>query len=201
MLAADGDAHKDTRALAAGTWEASDGRASPEDAEAAPGRSVSSHGDRLGAHEDGIRGYMLGDGGEDDDDDDGDDSDDDGGSGGGAADGYQLLDAGDDEDHESCAALEGGVHQQAAALGAPTPSRLVLERDDTCAIPQDDLALIQQVMASISLPEVAIPEWAKRVPESAWMPVFSDSIEAGRTPAAEAHPEASSQPALAQELI
>jgi Male enhanced antigen 1 (MEA1) len=57
------------------------------------------------------------------------------------------------------------------------PPVIQLEKTESDSIPEADLAVIQRVMAGIQLPASSFPEWAKRVDDAAWMPVFN-----GETP-------------------
>ncbi|KAJ2773897.1 hypothetical protein IWQ57_001076 [Coemansia nantahalensis] len=53
---------------------------------------------------------------------------------------------------------------------APEAARGPITVATTDEMPAEHVAQIRHIMAGIQLSEDATPEWAKRIPESAWMP-------------------------------
>ncbi|CAB4401140.1 uncharacterized protein OCT59_001872 [Rhizophagus irregularis] len=52
------------------------------------------------------------------------------------------------------------------------PKVLQIHTNDQDKIPDDDLAVINSIMKNIKLPDTSIPEWAKSIPEEAWLPII-----------------------------
>ncbi|CAG8592343.1 9052_t:CDS:2 [Funneliformis mosseae] len=51
------------------------------------------------------------------------------------------------------------------------PKILQIHTTEQEKIPEDDLTIINSIMKNIKLPDSAIPEWAKSIPEEAWLPI------------------------------
>ncbi|KAJ3155710.1 hypothetical protein HDU86_004179 [Geranomyces michiganensis] len=80
----------------------------------------------------------------------------------------------DDSDDES-AKSEGPVGAEGrdkphTAPPPALPEPITINLEDNVKMSAEDAAAISSIMASFTLPESAIPEWAKRVPEDAWLP-------------------------------
>ncbi|KAH6568235.1 hypothetical protein BASA50_004426 [Batrachochytrium salamandrivorans] len=102
--------------------------------------------------------------------------------------GYTTLDMDDDDSEElglqsddeigsSMVDASGTTDKVVEHIEEPRP--LELQRDPSLAISQADLDIIQSVMSSINLPS---PAWADAIPESKWLPVFSEKAnDAGTT--------------------
>ncbi|KND01338.1 uncharacterized protein SPPG_03150 [Spizellomyces punctatus DAOM BR117] len=80
--------------------------------------------------------------------------------------GYEPL--GGDADGEDEIDGQGEPTTLQSQLKAPEP--LTITMDKNSIIDNDDLTIIQSVMSTITIPESAIPEWAKAVPEEQWLP-------------------------------
>ncbi|CAG8571959.1 10401_t:CDS:2 [Gigaspora rosea] len=52
------------------------------------------------------------------------------------------------------------------------PQILQIRASDQEKISDDDVAVISSIMKNIKLPDSAVPEWAKVIPEEAWLPVI-----------------------------
>ncbi|CAO3588728.1 unnamed protein product [Absidia cylindrospora] len=52
----------------------------------------------------------------------------------------------------------------------PVTSTLTISLDRNESIPEETSALIKDIMKKCELPNRAIPDWAKSIPESSWMP-------------------------------
>ncbi|KAI9023863.1 hypothetical protein CLU79DRAFT_121511 [Phycomyces nitens] len=79
--------------------------------------------------------------------------------------GYGQLESEDEEeDHAQRDTIET-IKEELAQVKAPT---LVLGKSDQ--VPEDTLALIKSIMGNIELSKDAMPDWAKSIPESAWLP-------------------------------
>ncbi|CAG8456320.1 15132_t:CDS:2 [Acaulospora morrowiae] len=73
--------------------------------------------------------------------------------------GYELLSQDDDDENHL------------------TPENLQIYTSEVERIPDDDLAVINSIMKNIQIPDSAIPEWAKVIPEEAWLPVIINGNE------------------------
>ncbi|KAI9496674.1 hypothetical protein BDB00DRAFT_808294 [Zychaea mexicana] len=89
--------------------------------------------------------------------------------------GYQQLAQDEDEgvsltenadDDSSSDGQREGTHMTIAEA-PPTVSL-----DKTEEIPEDTANTIKSIMGSIQMPDHAIPEWAKAIPESMWLPQY-----------------------------
>ncbi|CAG8608310.1 2279_t:CDS:2 [Acaulospora morrowiae] len=58
-----------------------------------------------------------------------------------------------------------------------TPENLQIYTSEEERIPDDDLTAINSIMKNIQIPDSAIPEWAKVIPEEAWLPVIINGNE------------------------
>ncbi|KAI7898174.1 uncharacterized protein BX663DRAFT_525947 [Cokeromyces recurvatus] len=72
-------------------------------------------------------------------------------------DNYQLLDS-DDEDHSYTLEKETYIE-------AP-----IIELEPSERLSSDTTNLIKSIMNNIQLSDEAIPDWAKKIPEHAWLP-------------------------------
>ncbi|KAJ3069158.1 hypothetical protein HDU98_007763 [Podochytrium sp. JEL0797] len=81
--------------------------------------------------------------------------------------GYEALADSDEPEDE--------LNEEADRQGAeqPIPAPPVLEISESDLIPTDDMETIRCVMMSISLPESSMPDWAKDIPESQWLPTVN----------------------------
>ncbi|TPX63690.1 hypothetical protein SpCBS45565_g06435 [Spizellomyces sp. 'palustris'] len=80
--------------------------------------------------------------------------------------GYEPLGGDADGEDETDGQSEPTMLQ--SQFKAPEP--LTIKMDKNSIIDNDDLTIIQSVMSTITMPESAIPEWAKEVPEEQWLP-------------------------------
>ncbi|KAJ3023943.1 hypothetical protein HKX48_009151 [Thoreauomyces humboldtii] len=83
-----------------------------------------------------------------------------------ALDGYEPLSEDDGETKDAAGDVMGeeDVTSEATVL----PMTVAVEEQNL--INQDDLETIKSVMASFPMPESAIPDWAKAIPEETWLP-------------------------------
>ncbi|ORZ03929.1 hypothetical protein BCR43DRAFT_510926 [Syncephalastrum racemosum] len=90
--------------------------------------------------------------------------------------GYQQLPVSDNEDSES----EQSMTEEPQELVRPAPTIQLAPEDK---IPDDTVDEIKSIMSKIQLPQEAIPEWAKSIPESMWLPKRTepDSQEEGES--------------------
>ncbi|KAL0088229.1 hypothetical protein F4703DRAFT_1501476 [Phycomyces blakesleeanus] len=84
--------------------------------------------------------------------------------------GYGQLESDDDQDDDQHHNRDQedtieSIENELAQVKAPT---LVLDASEQ--VPKDTLALIKSIMGNIALSEKATPDWAKSIPESAWLP-------------------------------
>ncbi|ORX93559.1 hypothetical protein K493DRAFT_315930 [Basidiobolus meristosporus CBS 931.73] len=96
--------------------------------------------------------------------------------------GYQAL--GEDEDELDEDAPEEYQYQmlpqdaiEESCESMAEPPVLVINPIVGNRIPDADLEVIRSVMQSFALPESAVPEWAKVVPEEKWMPKLDSQEE------------------------
>ncbi|KAK9764292.1 hypothetical protein K7432_008315 [Basidiobolus ranarum] len=93
--------------------------------------------------------------------------------------GYQALEEDEDEDEGIPEEYQYQRLPQDAAeeyLESTTePPVLIINPTSSARIPDADLDVIRGVMQSFALPESAVPEWAKVVPEEKWMPKLESS--------------------------
>ncbi|KAJ3182405.1 hypothetical protein HDU87_008569 [Geranomyces variabilis] len=85
---------------------------------------------------------------------------------------YAALDESDDE-ADGEVSEEGQADSHVATPLLPEP--LTIRLEDNIKMSAEDAATISSVMASIKLPESAIPGWAHQIPESAWLPRLASS--------------------------
>ncbi|KAI8842723.1 hypothetical protein BJ741DRAFT_574461 [Chytriomyces cf. hyalinus JEL632] len=78
--------------------------------------------------------------------------------------GYEKL---DDCDEESLEAEQGSSSDDidTSAVAAP-----VISVQTEQLIASEDLDAIKSVMSAIAMPESAVPDWAKSIPEALWLP-------------------------------
>ncbi|KAI8139497.1 hypothetical protein BJV82DRAFT_244883 [Fennellomyces sp. T-0311] len=79
--------------------------------------------------------------------------------------GYEQL--AQDED-EGVSLSEDEEDEQNPVVEAPP----TLALDKSEEIPEDTANQIKSIMSNIQLPDHAIPEWAKSIPESMWLPRY-----------------------------
>ncbi|KAL6592162.1 hypothetical protein U3516DRAFT_834783 [Neocallimastix sp. 'constans'] len=84
--------------------------------------------------------------------------------------GYCLLDDDEDEEDEEDEDDNDVKEKMQKKQEEMLKNKLVIETTKDDEIPEDDLNVISSVMAKINIPESSIPEWAKQIPESLWMP-------------------------------
>ncbi|KAJ3138429.1 hypothetical protein HDU90_001393 [Geranomyces variabilis] len=82
--------------------------------------------------------------------------------------GYAALADSDDDDEAD--GEDGQVADNTHVAAPAVPEPLTIRLDDNIKMSAEDVATISEVMASIKLPESAIPDWAHHVQESAWLP-------------------------------
>ncbi|KAJ3135202.1 hypothetical protein HK100_002973 [Physocladia obscura] len=70
------------------------------------------------------------------------------------------IDDDDDDDNEST--------QPNQQRTEPEPPILIAQPSDL--LPEDDLNIIKSVMLGIKIPDSAVPDWAKAIPEEKWIP-------------------------------
>ncbi|KAJ3272483.1 hypothetical protein HK104_004472 [Borealophlyctis nickersoniae] len=96
--------------------------------------------------------------------------------------GYSALPDSLDDDEEEDEVGDGDGHgssQLKAPVGELQTPVISLSEMPEAHIENDDLAIIRSVMASMPIPDSAIPEWAKAIPEERWMPrVVHEALEA-----------------------
>ncbi|KAI8074998.1 hypothetical protein BC940DRAFT_287173 [Gongronella butleri] len=83
-------------------------------------------------------------------------------------DGTSSDDNDDNDDQES----QENTNMMESPLNASNAEPLELRVDPNDNIPQPTSDLILGIMKNITLPDHAIPDWAKSIPESSWMPVL-----------------------------
>ncbi|GBB99677.1 hypothetical protein RclHR1_00360026 [Rhizophagus clarus] len=83
--------------------------------------------------------------------------------------GYEVLPQDDEEDVQE--------NNDIAFQQEGRPKVLHIYTNDQEKIPDDDLAVINSIMKNIKLPDTSIPEWAKSIPEEAWLPIVINDIK------------------------
>ncbi|KAL7752516.1 hypothetical protein RI367_002050 [Sorochytrium milnesiophthora] len=85
--------------------------------------------------------------------------------------GYTLFtndDDGDNEDDED---------KEKVSSAPPPPQPLVIDLSDVptdALLTKETVQSIQDIMRGIQIPDSAIPEWAKSLPEEMWLPQLKD---------------------------
>ncbi|GAA5809740.1 hypothetical protein MFLAVUS_003153 [Mucor flavus] len=74
--------------------------------------------------------------------------------------GYEALPQDDDED----------MYQQLESDEEDVQDPLHIEVDSSASLKPETSDLIKSIMANIQLSDEAVPDWAKKIPESAWLP-------------------------------
>ncbi|ORZ04776.1 hypothetical protein BCR42DRAFT_398562 [Absidia repens] len=67
---------------------------------------------------------------------------------------------------------EDDVDRRELVLPITAPLTISLDRNE--AIPEETSTLIKDIMKKCELPDRAIPDWAKSIPESSWMPKMNE---------------------------
>ncbi|KAJ3170618.1 hypothetical protein HDU88_008520 [Geranomyces variabilis] len=84
--------------------------------------------------------------------------------------GYAALADSDDDEADGEVGEDGPVADNTHVAAPAVPEPLTIRLDDNIKMSAEDVATISTVMASIKLPESAIPDWAHHIQESAWLP-------------------------------
>ncbi|GAA5803627.1 hypothetical protein EDC94DRAFT_585261 [Helicostylum pulchrum] len=74
--------------------------------------------------------------------------------------GYEPLPQDDDED----------MYQQLESDEEDAQDPLNIDVDSSASLKPETSDLIKSIMANIQLSDEAVPDWAKKIPESAWLP-------------------------------
>ncbi|CAG8473872.1 956_t:CDS:2 [Dentiscutata erythropus] len=80
----------------------------------------------------------------------------------------------DDDDSSNDAELEPFGYELKFEIQSQT---LQIRATDQEKISEDDVAIINSIMKNIKIPDSAVPEWAKVIPEEAWLPVILNNNE------------------------
>ncbi|KAI8328191.1 hypothetical protein BC941DRAFT_445438 [Chlamydoabsidia padenii] len=97
--------------------------------------------------------------------------------------GYEQLpqDDTDHDDGDNWANQDDGdgdvdvevVHTNSVAQTRSSPLILTLNPEES--ISKETSTLIKDIMKTIQIPSHAVPDWAKTIPESSWIPEFNEN--------------------------
>ncbi|RIA96530.1 hypothetical protein C1645_754509 [Glomus cerebriforme] len=87
--------------------------------------------------------------------------------------GYEALPQDDDDDIQ----VENNDFTFQQEEDSLQPKVLQIHTNDQEKITDEDLAVINSIMKNIKLPDTSIPEWAKRIPEEAWLPIVINDVK------------------------